>query len=130
MKKNRKKAPRTKDPEVKVVIVGDAEAGKSALLERIGLDTFRSVYKETIGMDFMRHPMPPPPAEHTALWSMWDMGGSEKFDSLAESYCTGANVGLVVHTTPHHTHVASLSCAGAGCRRTHTHTHTHTPSFV
>ena len=86
---------------MKVVVVGDAKAGKTALLQRGVHDIFTDVYKATIGVDFKLKALtiPPPPAKPTTLLRMqvWDTAGSERFGELSTAYYRAAAVGLVVH---------------------------------
>ena len=109
MKSSKKKSRVGKGPTappppslVKIVLVGDAEVGKSTLLKCFMGGSFSDEYIATIGVDFdsKLHPMPPPPAEPTAnlKLQLWDTAGSERFGALTQSYYRGAAVALVVHT--------------------------------
>ena len=134
---------------LKVRLVGDVEAGKSALLDRAMHDTFRRAYKATSAAGVRKEmslPMPPPPEEPTARVTLRlvDTGGStaESFDTCtaraALAMHKGTTAALVVHIRPPPpttVHTSPLDALPHGCPRflpscasttpKHTHTHTH-----
>ena len=85
---------------LKVAVVGNTEAGKSALLQRYVDGTFTSVYKATTSSEYKVKPMqpvPPPPAKATTLLKilLWDTAGSDKLQAVER--CKGAMAAIVVH---------------------------------
>jgi small GTP-binding protein len=65
---------------VKVVLLGEPAAGKSALAERYSVDTFTPLSLPTIGIDFFRIRRP------AFKVHLWDTAGQERFRSIVTSY--------------------------------------------
>ncbi len=65
---------------VKVVLVGEAAAGKSALAQRLGYDSFSPHTLPTIGIDFIRVRRP------AYRMHLWDTAGQERYRSIISSY--------------------------------------------
>lgn len=83
----------------KVVIIGDAGVGKSALLNQMVESKFDLSYVSTIGVDF----------KSTFLdvngkcvkLNIWDAAGQERFRTLTSSYYRNANGILIVYSVNH-----------------------------
>lgn len=78
----------------KLVIVGDSEVGKSAILQRLTNDKFEESYLSTIGVDFLIHRILV--GEHELKLQLWDTAGQERFRSIVNHYYTGANAIVIV----------------------------------
>lgn len=80
----------------KVVIVGDARVGKSALLKRMLGQGFKENYIPTLGCDTLQL------TKRGVNYDVWDTAGDPRFQGLGSSYWNGANIGIVVidHRTP------------------------------
>lgn len=79
---------------VKVVLVGEAAAGKSALAQRLGYDSFTIHTLPTIGIDFIRVRRP------GYRMHLWDTAGQDRFRSIISSYYRmGKVLVLVVDST-------------------------------
>ena len=78
----------------KLVTLGPAGIGKTALLERFTDDKYTEYHKSTIGCEFNSKKV-----EHDGKninLQMWDTVGQERYDSLAPAYVRNANVILFV----------------------------------
>lgn len=100
-------APPLRRYYLKVLVLGDAGVGKTALLEQFVNRRFVGSYKATIGCDFLVKEMRVGDAQVTM--QLWDTAGQERYQSLGSSYYKGADAVLLVfdRTTP-----ASLSRIG------------------
>ncbi|EYC27858.1 hypothetical protein Y032_0008g221 [Ancylostoma ceylanicum] len=81
--------------DVKVVVVGDSSAGKSAILTRFFDNTFEESTSFTIGIDF-RHVTYQLEDGTKVRLCVWDTAGQERFRQLAPSYIRDAHVILIV----------------------------------
>jgi small GTP-binding protein len=78
---------------LKIVVLGAANVGKTALITRYCTDVFRDDMKPTLGTAFMMRVIELPDADVTVMF--WDTAGQERFDSITPSYLHGAN-GLIL----------------------------------
>ncbi|CAD6185654.1 unnamed protein product [Caenorhabditis auriculariae] len=76
---------------VKVVMVGESGAGKSALLSRFLENNFEDVMPSTIGIDFKHKVVELHDGSKVRL-QLWDTAGQERFRQLAPSYVRDAGV--------------------------------------
>ncbi|CAI4230469.1 unnamed protein product [Auanema sp. JU1783] len=81
--------------DVKVVVLGDSGAGKTALLRRFIENLFDDENPSTIGIDFQHKTYILD--DNTAVrLQIWDTAGQEKFRHLAPSYIREASVAVIV----------------------------------
>lgn len=81
---------------LKLLIIGDAGVGKSAIIRRLTNNTFSSHYKATIGVDFGLLVFKV--NEYTTVrLQLWDLAGQERFANLTRNYYQGAAGALVVY---------------------------------
>ena len=84
----------------KVLVVGNANVGKSALLHRFvhGADSSYNWhdYRSTIGVDFKSCTMDI--AGERVKFQVWDTAGQERFRSITSSYYRGAQGVMVVYS--------------------------------
>jgi small GTP-binding protein len=78
----------------KIVLIGDPNVGKSALLCRLCRDKFEDRSDTTIGAAFCTHRV------GDILLHIWDTAGSERFGSLVPMYVRGASSILVCFDRP------------------------------
>ncbi|XP_051998364.1 ras-related protein Rab-20 [Xyrauchen texanus] len=76
-------ASRTKKPDVKVVILGDMNVGKTSLLHRYTERKFKDTISTVGGAFFLKQWGP-------YNISIWDTAGREQFHGLGSMYCRGA----------------------------------------
>jgi len=81
---------------IKLVLLGEANVGKTSLVYRFIEDKFRENYKSTLGVNLLKKDI-----EHNKYGSVsaqiWDLGGQESFKSLRRLYLEGANGALLVY---------------------------------
>jgi small GTP-binding protein len=80
--------------ECKVVIVGDANCGKSSLIKRFTTSKFEENYRPTIGVVLEQKYFDV--LENGYNVGFWDMPGEEKFRQIFQSYYKNSNVIVVV----------------------------------
>ena len=86
-------------PVYKIVLIGDANVGKTSLVRRYCENTFRETRVETIGIDFQSHTVQLNEDETVCL-VIWDVAGQERFSGFRDQYYTGAlAVALVYDVT-------------------------------
>uniref|UniRef100_A0A3Q1ERQ9 RAS and EF-hand domain containing 2 n=1 Tax=Acanthochromis polyacanthus TaxID=80966 RepID=A0A3Q1ERQ9_9TELE len=82
-------------PMYRLVLAGDAGAGKSSFLLRLTLNEFRGDIQTTLGVDFQIKRMLVD-GERTCL-QIWDTAGQERFRSIARSYFRKAHGILLLY---------------------------------
>ncbi|XP_049429480.1 ras and EF-hand domain-containing protein isoform X2 [Epinephelus fuscoguttatus] len=82
-------------PMYRLVLAGDAGAGKSSFLLRLTLNEFRGDIQTTLGVDFQIKRMLVD-GEKTSL-QIWDTAGQERFRSIARSYFRKAHGVLLLY---------------------------------
>ncbi|XP_078113061.1 ras and EF-hand domain-containing protein isoform X1 [Sander vitreus] len=82
-------------PMYRLVLAGDAGAGKSSFLLRLTLNDFRGDIQTTLGVDFQMKRMLVD-GEKTSL-QIWDTAGQERFRSIARSYFRKAHGVLLLY---------------------------------
>ncbi|XP_068170286.1 ras and EF-hand domain-containing protein [Antennarius striatus] len=82
-------------PMYRLVLAGDAGAGKSSFLLRLTLNEFRRDIQTTLGVDFQMKRMLVD-GEKTSL-QIWDTAGQERFRSIARSYFRKAHGVLLLY---------------------------------
>ena len=78
---------------MKVVIAGDAQVGKTSLIDRFTNKRFRNNTTPTIGAAFQTHIMNTP--KGTVTLQIWDTAGQEKYRALAPMYFRSATVAIL-----------------------------------
>jgi len=79
----------------KILIIGDAAVGKSALLTRFSENTFLTSYSSTIGIDFNSRMIR---VDHSICkLEIWDTAGQERFSTITANYYRGAQGALLVY---------------------------------
>ncbi|XP_078478015.1 ras and EF-hand domain-containing protein-like [Lampetra planeri] len=82
-------------PLYRLVLAGDAGAGKSSFLLRLTVNEFRADIQTTLGVDFQIKRMLVD-GEKTCL-QIWDTAGQERFRSIARSYFRKAHGVLLLY---------------------------------
>ncbi|XP_069018656.1 ras and EF-hand domain-containing protein [Embiotoca jacksoni] len=82
-------------PMYRLVLAGDAGAGKSSFLLRLTVNEFRGDIQTTLGVDFQMKRMLVD-GEKTSL-QIWDTAGQERFRSIARSYFRKAHGVLLLY---------------------------------
>jgi len=80
----------------KLVLLGDAGVGKTAIAVQFVKGQFNEFTESTIGASFMNQTVTLP-NETIVKFQIWDTAGQERFRSLAPMYYRGAQAALVVY---------------------------------
>ena len=79
----------------KVILVGEAEVGKTCIFNRYTKDEFDSTYKCTIGSEYMLKTYQFE-EKYTVQLNIWDTCGSEKYRAITKQYYSGVHAALLV----------------------------------
>ena len=85
--------------QAKVTILGDANAGKSSIIQRYVSDTFASHSNPTIGATFLSKVIDFD--QKSIKLSIWDTAGQERYHSLASSYSRDSRACILVYDITH-----------------------------
>eukprot|EP00996_Jenningsia_fusiforme_P002999 NODE_3806_length_913_cov_20.108796_g3500_i0.p1 GENE.NODE_3806_length_913_cov_20.108796_g3500_i0~~NODE_3806_length_913_cov_20.108796_g3500_i0.p1 ORF type:complete len:229 (+),score=41.75 NODE_3806_length_913_cov_20.108796_g3500_i0:160-846(+) len=85
--------------QLKIILVGNGEVGKSSLARRFCKGEFTTQYKRTIGADFLERQLYLPDVRRTAHLLLWDTAGQEVFDALSAQYYRGAHGCVLAFST-------------------------------
>ena len=80
--------------QCKVIFVGDANCGKTSLINRFTSSTFDSEYKPTAGVEYETKYFDVLDIGYSV--GLWDVPGDERFKMIVQSYYKNANVIVVV----------------------------------
>lgn len=80
----------------KILIVGDANAGKTSILDQFTNGSFDGAYISTIGIDFNVKTVTIKDDIKVKL-QIWDTCGQERFKALTRSYYRNANAIIIVY---------------------------------
>jgi len=80
----------------KLVLLGDAGVGKTALAVQFVKGQFNEFTESTIGASFMNQTVTLPD-DTLVKFQIWDTAGQERFHSLAPMYYRGAQAAIVVY---------------------------------
>ncbi|MFW9802852.1 MAG: Rab family GTPase [Candidatus Thorarchaeota archaeon] len=83
-------------PAYKVLLVGDANVGKSSLIRRMVLGEFDPDYTAMIGVDLSAIAINVDPITPVILTAI-DLGGQEDFSKLRTQYYKGAHYAIMVY---------------------------------
>lgn len=78
----------------KVIILGNAKAGKTCLMNQWVVQKFNPAYRSTIGADFLVKAVDTPTG--TINMQLWDTAGDERFGNLGAAFYRGANAVVLV----------------------------------
>ncbi|ELP85114.1 hypothetical protein EIN_080860 [Entamoeba invadens IP1] len=82
-------------PVFKIVIVGDADVGKTSLLLRYITQAYQEGVRSTIGVDVKKKIVEV--QGHKVGLAFYDTAGQEKFQSVSDSYFNGSTACIVVY---------------------------------
>jgi len=91
---------------VKLIVIGSSGVGKSSLLLRYAMDTFKEDTRTTIGVDF-KHKKLRVDGELVNC-QIWDTAGQDRFSCISKEYYRGANGCLLVYDITDETSFAKI----------------------
>lgn len=83
--------------ECKLVLLGNANAGKTSLVTRLVRNRFKAEQVATVGAAFTQHQVPMEGSNEVIQFGIWDTAGSERYRSLAPMYYRGAQAAVIVY---------------------------------
>src|SRR5512137_2984989 len=103
----------------KICLLGDYAVGKTSLVRRFVYNLFEDKYLSTIGVKVSRKVVAVPRGDEVVelVVMLWDLAGSEEFDSVRASYLRGASGALLVCDITQRSTLASLPDYAAQIRR-------------
>ncbi len=95
----------------KICLLGDYAVGKTSLVRRFVYNLFEDKYLSTIGVKVSRKVVAVPRDDDVVelVLMLWDLAGSEEFDSVRATYLRGAAGALVVCDVTQRATLAGLS---------------------
>ena len=81
---------------IKIVLLGEANVGKTSLVYRYIENKFRENYKSTLGVNLLKKDLAIEGYGDISA-QIWDLGGQESFKSLRKLYLEGANGAFAVY---------------------------------
>jgi small GTP-binding protein len=99
---------------LKLIVLGDASVGKTALIQRFVNGFFQPLpYKPTVGADFysqkLEYTLPASGETITLTLQIWDTAGQERYKSLASSFYRGADICVIVEDCTKPDHLKSVA---------------------
>jgi len=79
----------------KIIVIGDANAGKSSLIRRYVHDYFSENYRSTVGVDFYLKIININERLDIRV-QLWDIAGQDRFSQMTRAYFKGAMGALIV----------------------------------
>lgn len=93
-------------PLIKVALLGDTQVGKTSLMYRYVEGTFDDTQLQTQGVNFMEKTVNM--QGQKAVFSIWDIGGHEDFNSMLPLVCNDAVALLLVFDLTRHETLESI----------------------
>ncbi len=95
----------------KICLLGDYAVGKTSLVRRFVYNLFEDKYLSTIGVKVSRKVVAVPRGDEVVelVLMLWDLAGSEEFDSVRASYLRGAAGALIVCDVTQQSTLANVS---------------------
>lgn len=87
------------ETELKVIVVGNGQVGKTSMITRFATGVFTDGYKKTIGTDFMEKELYVKSLGETVKLMLWDTAGQEMFTKLTKQYYKGAGAVVFAFST-------------------------------
>jgi small GTP-binding protein len=86
--------PFSYDHTFKIMLLGEPEVGKKALVERFCFNIFNPSERSTVGVDFYVKTIDLQGKK--IKLQIWEVGGEERFRFLLSQYCRGANAAMIM----------------------------------
>lgn len=80
---------------IKIVLLGEANVGKTSIVHRFVENKFRGNYKATLGVNLLKKEVDLGD-DGIVSAQIWDLGGQENFKSLRKLYLEGSNGALII----------------------------------
>ncbi len=112
---------------IKVILLGDAGVGKTALFSKYLARDVQPDYPPTIGVDFGHRHLQTGSDQPPVKIQLWDTAGQERFRSITRSYYRGAHIILLLFDLMNAESFSSLKGWVEDVR--HSVSHTSSPRF-
>uniref|UniRef100_A0A0K8TF23 Ras-related protein Rab-24 n=1 Tax=Lygus hesperus TaxID=30085 RepID=A0A0K8TF23_LYGHE len=97
---------------VKVVIIGNSDVGKTALMERFVYEKFSIRRGETLGATFVTKKITR--GRQTLVLSIWDTAGTERYRAMMKQYYRKAKAAVVCYDITNKVSLEVLKIVGHG----------------
>lgn len=81
---------------MKVIIVGNGQVGKTSMTQRFAKDIFTNEYKKTLGVDYLQKEKYIKSIDKEVQFMIWDTAGQEYYDAITSKYYKGADGAVIV----------------------------------
>lgn len=82
--------------KIKLLLIGEAATGKTALMQRFIKNKFMDNYKMTVGVDILTKDIEYIPGEIATL-SVWDIAGQERLKYIRKTFYKGATGAMILY---------------------------------
>jgi small GTP-binding protein len=79
--------------DIKLIIVGDSNTGKSTFINQIINNKYKNIYEPTIGVDF--YITKKFINNNKIILNIWDMSGNKQFNNYTETYIRNSTFALI-----------------------------------
>ncbi|CAD5118643.1 DgyrCDS7330 [Dimorphilus gyrociliatus] len=83
--------------DLKIVLLGKENSGKTSLVERYVYDRFAPKYQSTIGAAFGAKKITPKGSSKAYVAGIWDTAGAERYEAMSRIYYRGARAAIVCY---------------------------------
>ena len=84
-------------PQIKVVLLGESNVGKTCIVHRFVHDQFTQNSNPTLGVMYIAKVIEIPESDTIIKYHIWDTAGQEKYRSMAAIYYQDASVAILVY---------------------------------
>lgn len=83
--------------EVKAILIGESEVGKTNIISQFTKETFNAKAEETVGAEFDTKEVFYDSFCRTLKFQVWDTAGAERYRQLTKIFCRDAQIAILVY---------------------------------